>query len=385
MDRVREALRLLLEHARGRGERHAHGHLLPGAGDRLELKITLPLNAEDDGPAIDDAARDVTAALDEAVLELLAHAAVFQPGRILCLRCRRADCEHAAPPDGRSVFAGYGPTGTPRWIDFGQMLLDRHDPRVEQLYAEDNHQLLTAVSTEEDLVRELLPSFRDQRDYRIHGQVAAGWYRVADVTGRRQALAISVQAISTQPSGSRRRFGINVLGGGLAGESLEKLHDRLGLIPWSAGVRWGQSVLHRIAEEDLGQGRGAAAARDRRIEGLLAGLARRLAHTHRARDRRTSHAEERHESGSRPTRMAILDLSRAEDRAILVDTRRNTVVVLGERGRAHVFNDNGKLVTSVRYPPHTIAHRQEAGIWRPATPDEAAALRSRITSDIDGQ
>ncbi len=382
-DRVREAVRLLLEQARDRVERHPHRHLLPAAPDALDLRLALPLTESDD--ALGDTALRLSEALDRGVEELLAHAAVFAPGRVLCLRDGHTECEHATPPDPRRVFAGYGPTGTPRWVDFGQLLLDRHDPRVEQLYSESGEApLLTTVLTEEELTGELLPSFRDvRRDVRVHGQVAAGFYRIPDGTGRRQALAIAVQMISTRPKGARPRFGLNVIGRGPDDETLERLHDRIGAIPWMPAVRWGQSVLNHIAAEaggPQGRGRMPEPALRRRVDGLLGGLARRLARVHRARDRRTLHAEARHDSGERPTRMAVLDLSRANDEAILVDERRRTVVVLGERGRAHVFNGEGKLVTSVRYPPGTIARRRETGIWRRATPEEAANLRARVVS-----
>lgn len=374
-DRVREALSLLLEQAREKIERHPFGHLLPRLGGPLDLHLALPLTAHED--ALDAASEQVAEALDRALQDLLAEAAIFQPGRVFCLRCQRADCEHATPRDSREVLSGFGPTGAPRFVDFGQLLLDRRDPRVEELYDEDAAHLLTCALSEEELTSELLPAFRDpDRDYRIHGAVAAGWWRIPDETGGRQHLAVSILVTSARPRGGRRRFGLNVVSRGPGGESLETLHERLGVIPWVPAVRWGQSVLNRI---------GAAEARKpssedglgRRITGLLGGIARRLARVQRSRDRRTHHAEARHNSGERPTRMAILDLSRAEDQDILVDERRATVVVLGDRGRAHMFNKEGKLVTSVRYPPQTIARRRETGAWRPATPEETAEIRSR--------
>ncbi len=380
-DRVREALELLLEQAREKIDRHPFGHLLPHAGGRLDLRLNLPLGLPEQ--SLDAAAGGLAEALDRGVQDLLAQAAIFQPGRVFCLRCQRADCEHATPRDSREVFAGFGPTGAPRFVDFGQLLLDRRDPRVEALYDEEAAHLLTSVLTEEELTAELLPAFRDpQRDYRIHGHVAAGWWRIPDEAGARQHLAVSVLVTSARPRGGRRRFGLNVVSRGPGGESLEHLHERVGAIPWTPAVRWGQSILNRI---------GAAEARKpsadevlaRRIGGLLGGVARRLARVQRARDRRTHHAEERHNSGERPTRMAILDLSRAEDGDILVDERRATIVVLGDRGRAHMFNKDGKLVTSVRYPPQTIARRRETGAWRPATPEETAEIRSRaVLSDL---
>ncbi len=372
-DRLREAVRLVLEQARERVDRHPFGHLLPSGASDLELSLRLPLGPHD--PPLEDLAADLASRLDAAVHEVLAHAAVFVPGHVVCLRCRTAGCEHSAPPDGRQVFAGFAPTGTPRWVDFGQLLLDRRDPRVEQLYEDDAARLVTVEMGEDELTGELLPAFRDaRRDYRIHGQVAAGWYRLPDETGRRQALAVTIQAISSRPPSGRRRLGLNVLGIGPGGESLEHLKDRFGTLPWSPAVRWGQSVLNGMQAETRRPGPVLA----RRVAGLLAGLARRVSRVQRARERRTHHAAERHETGLRPTGMAMLDLSRAEDRDILVDVRRQTLVVLGDRGRAHVFNEDGKLVTSVRYPPQTIARRRQSGLWRAATPAEAASFRARL-------
>lgn len=372
---IREALRLLLVQARARADRHPFGHLLPRHGARLELKLDLPLSAVDVTPeALDALADEFSARLDERVNELLAHAAVFVPGRVVCLRCQGATCAHSAPLDPRHVFGGYGPTGMPRFVEFGQMLLARRDPRVEDLYDEDASRLVTVELSEKELTAELLPSFRDaRREYRAHGAVAAGWYRIPDETGRRQALAITIEVHSSRPRAGRRRLGINVLGVGPGGESLETLQDRIGLLPWTPAVRWGQSALNAIAAE----ARMPEGVLARRVEGLLGGLSRRIARVQRARDRRTQHAENRHETGARPTGMAMLDLSRAEDADILVDTRRKTLVVLGDRGRAHVFNEDGKHVTSVRYPPQTIARRRESGLWRQATAQEAALFRAR--------
>jgi len=76
--------------------------------------------------------------------------------------------------------------------------------------------------------------------------------------------------------------------------------------------------------------------------------------------------------------MALPDLARADDSELLVDTQAETFVVLGEKGRAHVFSPQGKHVTSVRYNPTSITRRQERGLWRPATRDEAAALREAV-------
>jgi len=373
-DRIAEALRLLDLELQERIDRHPHGHLLRRRGGRIELSLDLPVLST--GQALVEAIERFRERLDEVVGEALGRAVVFRPGAVFCLRCGRSDCEHAVPRGSREVFAGYGPTGTPRFLDLGQLLLARRDERVEDLFAERGR-LVVREMPGEDLLGDLLPPFREEPErFRLHGQVVAGWYRVPDRTGAPRALAVSFQVVSAGRPG-RRRLGLNVLGRGPDGESLEHLFDRVGRIPWLDAARWAQDVLARI-ERDQRRRRGGSELLDRRVTGVLAGLARRLARRERARARRTRHAELRHEQGDRPTEMAILDLSRAEPDRVFRDARRGTFVVLGERGRAHVFNEEGRHVTSVRYGPGAVERRVARGTWRPATPEEAARLRARV-------
>jgi len=373
-DRIAEALRLLDLELQARIDRHPHGHLLRRRGGRIELSLDLPVLST--GEALVEAIERFRARLDQVVGEALGRAVVFRPGAVFCLRCGRSDCEHAAPAGSREVFAGYGPTGTPRFLDLGQLLLARRDERVEDLFTGRGRLVVRQVPGEE-LLADLLPPFREEPDrFRLHGQVVAGWYRVPDRTGVPRSLAVSFQVVSAGRPG-RRRLGLNVLGRGPDGESLEHLFDRVGRIPWLDAARWAQDVLARI-ERDQRRRRGPDDLLDRRVAGVLAGLARRLARRERARARRTRHAELRHEQGDRPTEMAILDLSRAEPERVFRDTRRGTFVVLGERGRAHVFSEEGRHVTSVRYGPGVVERRVARGAWRPATPAETAGLRARV-------
>ncbi len=373
-DPVAAALRLLDLELRERIRRHPHGHLLRRKGGKLELVLELPVPSSDE--ALDDAIERFRARLDREVEAALERAVVFRPGAVFCLRCGRSDCEHSRPGAGREVFGGYGPTGTPRFVDLGRLLLARRDEEVEDLFRERGP-LVVRRMEEDELLRDLLPPFREGPGrFRLHGQVVAGWYRVPDRTGAPRALAVTFQVVSAGRPG-RRRLGLNVLGCGPDGESLESLFDRLGRIPWLDAARWAQDVLARI-ERDQRRSRGTDRLLDRRVAGVLGGLARRLARRERARSRRTRHAELRHEQGNRPTEMAILDLSRAEPGRILRDTRRGTFIVLGERGRAHVFSDAGKHVTSVRYGPGAVERRLARGTWRPATPGEATRLRARV-------
>lgn len=388
-DRILQAMKLLADEARERIDLHPLGHLLAGRGEPLDLHLAVPTALREG--RLEQMSRDAEEAIQTALQDLIQHTAVFQPGRIFCFRCQSAECEHAAPPDGRQVFTGYRGTGAPRFQDFGQWLLQRRDPRVDLLYREPP-QLVALASPGGELSADLLPECR-QGGYRLHGQVAVGWFQAPDaaIPGLRRPIAVTFQVISSRvaraamgSNGHRRRFGLNVIGTGPNGEPLDHLWDRLGEIPWGDSVRWAQTVLGGIEQQLARAPRTPDRAIEPRIEGLLNALARRLEKGSRGKERRTQHAQQRHREGDRPTRMALADLARATPDNLLVDTRRETLVVVGDRGRAHVFNQAGKLVTSVRYNPAIIEKRRQNGHWRVAAADEVRVLRERVAESTNG-
>lgn len=392
--RVREALRLLAEAVRDRVDRHPWGHLLGGRNDSVRLALELPTALREtlDANSLGALSENISTVLDEAIHQLLTHRATLRPGTVFCLRCRSAECEHARPDDPRQVFAGFGRTGLPDFRDLGQLLLEHGDPEVDRLYRQPP-ELIARVVRGSQITAELIDAYQDpESGYRIHGQVIAGWYAVPDPAGRPQSVAVTLQVVSTQPRGARsRRYALNVLGLGPDGEPLETLYDRLGEIPWTDSVRWAQEILDTLGEskkqkrKKRGRGPGGGHSVERRIDGLLRAIARRLVKDRRAHRRKTRHARERHAQGDRPTPMALPDLARADEDDLLVDVRAETFVVLGEKGRAHVFSPQGKHVTSVRYNPASISRRRERGQWRPATRDEAAALKEAVKTGADNR
>lgn len=384
-DRLRQALKLLADEVRERVERHPLGHLVAGRGERIELRLGVPTALRDG--KLERLSEDTSEAIQQAIQGLLHHNAVFQPGRVLCLRCQTAACEHAAPTDSRQVFTGWRASGLPRFADFGQWLLQRRDPRVDLLYREPP-QLVIHVVPEAELTGDLPPAFQPEGGYRIHGQAVAGWYRAPDPNGPaglRQPVAVSFQVISSRSRGQRRRFGVNIIGIGPGGEPLENLYDRIGEIPWSDAVRWAQGALTGLEAQLERSPRIPNEVVDQRLEGIVQGLARRLEKGWRGKERRTGHGEQRHREGDRPTRMALADFARAAPENLLFDTRRETLVVVGDRGRAHVFSLEGKLVTSVRYNPASIEKRRSNGIWRPAAAEEVSTVRERLEASPETQ
>jgi hypothetical protein len=372
-DALSTALRLLAKEVRRRILRHSQGHLLGGGNESLKLTLRLPATPR--GRWLEQTAGETSTALDEALRELLLHRTVFQPGSVYCLRCRSARCEHTRPVQSTEVFAGYSPSGVPLFLEHGQWLLENKDPRVDQLYRKPPR-LLARVTLGNDLTGRLLPAFRDlDSGYHIHGQVTAGWFRYPDAKGINQPLALTFQVVSSQPAKGPKRFGLNLIGCVPGDEPLETLFDRAGELPWAAAAQWGQGVLRQVERSLSRKQAPEDKAIDKRLEGLLNGLARRLERERRARERRTNHGHQRHRENDRPTWKAQADLAAAREEELLFDTRRETLVVLGDRGRAHVFNQAGKLVTSIRCSPFSIERRRKNGVWRQATTAEIEAFK----------
>lgn len=384
--------------------RHPQGHLLGVPGREVELSLRLPLAGADalDAGSLESRAAAIRADLRAEIETLLALTTAFEAGRVPDLRTGEPGTEGTLPTNGRFVFAGWTPSGRPRFLDFAQLLLERQHPDQHRLYGRPPA-LLTLTLDREDLRRELLPAFAepevpDAPRVRVHGQVVAGWFVVPRAAGTDAVLALTLQVVSVAAGSSPRRYALNVVGAGPDGEALSEVVARLdaehavpesGEPPWQHAVAWAQKALETLTPRPSPRGskrkrpgnetaQASGEAPEKRIRGILAGLARRLEQRQRSRRRRTDHAEKRHRGGDRPTRMALQDLAGAGAGEILVDERRDTMVVLGERGRAHVFNEIGKLVTSIRYTPDSIEKKRRLDIWRPASREEIQSLRKTV-------
>lgn len=357
------------------------GHLVESSLRRLDLRLPLALRGDEADPRrlAERLARIIDQHLDDAVQQ----AAAFRPGRTYCHRCEDSACEHARPPSCRHVFAGYAPTGLPRWEDFAQLCLDLKHPEVDRLY-EAPPALVTLVQDKAALHGGLLDVFRNGQ-YELAGQVIAGFFPVRGPAEQgRNVLALTVQAAVSRTRRGEPRLGLNLLGRTPSGEELDALWERESELPWRRAVRWAQTALQSIEPREAGRrGRRSAAAGDeqleRRLAGIMRGLARRLERDQRSRSRRTRHAEERHNSGERPTRKAVDDARDAKDEAFMVDARSGAIVVLGERGRTHFFANSGRLVSSVRYSREAIARKIKLEKWREARPEERKALLDQLS------
>jgi len=383
-ERLGEAAWELLQRlVRERLARKAGAHLVEPQLESLELQLSLPLA----GPGADAAsfAERLTAAVDQLLDDAVERAAIFRPGQAYCHRCESADCAHASPADCRQIFVGYSPTGTPRWKDFAQFCLERKHPLVDKLY-DDPPALISLVQDRRALHGSMLDAFQN-RAFELLGQLTVGFFSVrATAAEGRGVLAVSVQVVASTHRGSVPRVDLNLLGRSPSGQGLEQLWDRHEELPWRRSIRWAQAALQTLVPRGTPRD-GRSIARmlpelERRVIGILQGLGRRLEREQRARSRRTKHAEQRHVSGSRPTPKAIDDARSVNEESLLVDARKGTLVVLGQRGRTHFFTSEGQHVSSVRYSRDAIARKLKLELWSEATRDQLASFRRMIELQV---
>ena len=360
---IYEALRRM---ARQLLARKAGGHLVGAKLEELDLRLNVPLKGLRAESGV--FSREIVAAVEAQIDEVIERAAAFRPGHTYCHHCAGSICEHSLPPDARHVFVGYSPVGAPLWIPFPQYCLEMKHPDVQGLYR-DPPVFLTISQDAETLRGDLLDAWRNPA-YELLAQLVAGYFRVAARDGAgRGVLALTFQVTGSQASNGRLHLGLNVLGHAPAGDL-----ERAGDFTWRRSIAWAQSALESVTRPRRGGGRQKRAEIEERVAGILGGLARRLEREQRGRSRRTAHAQRRHASGERPTRKAMDDVFNVRPDAILVDEHSGVLVILGGRGRTHFLTPEGRLVSSVRYSRDAIERKQKLGTWRAASPGEAREL-----------
>ncbi|HZM70895.1 MAG TPA: hypothetical protein VFB95_11095 [Candidatus Cryosericum sp.] len=351
------------------------GHLVE---DRLHaITVSLPLIATERQEEAAAFPRDLLAAIERQIDAAIEAAAAFQPGQAFCHRCAAAACDHSRPPTSRHVFIGYGATGVPCWREFAQHCLELRHAEVDRLF-EEPPAFITFLQGRSELHAALLPPFQSG-GRELLGQVIAGFFNLPTRAGEgRGVLALTLQAVASGGAGGRSRIGLNLLGTGPDGSDLALLWERQQDLPWRRAVRWTQAALSSLDRPGSRHSGGRGPALEHRVMGILQGLARRLEQDVKGRTRRTAHADERHETGERPTRMALEDIKGARPEAFLLDERSGAFVVLGGRGRTHFFSPEGRLVSSARYSRDAVERKKKQGVWRALGSDVARTLRDSV-------
>ena len=341
----------------------------------------LPLEVElRPGSGADEKRRatDLLAELKRRVAEIGDGVVPFRPGRVYCFWCRSNACEHGRPVSPKEVFIGYDPTGRPRFTDFGDLVLARSDPRIEGIYS-DPPVPVAVYDSGKTLRADQLPVFGGRSAaFHVLGQVAIGYLLQSSARpGERPVFSLTFQAIETRGADGRILLDLNILGMTPEG-TLEAWMDTAFDGAVYDAVQRARRRIRDAGRQQKGQRhRGALEAA---VEPHLNELARTFERFYRQAGRRTAHLETRRREGGRPTHMALDDLRRARPGAFYRDEKHGTYVVLGPRGRTHVFNPDGLHITSVHYTRDAVERKQKLRLWRELARDEIDSFRISCAS-----
>lgn len=343
------------------------------------LKLDLPVSRFNE-EILKKSAADLRKLIDAQIDDGLRASRAFRQGTVFSFLYDSVESDQCAPPEPTSVFAGYQPNGRPEWVGFTNLCIARGEERVDRLFG-DHPEVIAFVQTVDELGEGLLPEFgRDSCAYKLLGQVVLGLVPEHLMSRKEDAqrVALTFQLVETRLSGAGPRLRLNVLGltpeqianaaaDSHRGSPAEGLRKTL-----RATQRRVDTLGRQMRVADGGEGE---LELDDRVHALLTQLRGDLEGIFRAHGRRTSHARDRHTQSERPTSDAMRDLTHAPDDRFLWDTRRETAVVIGPKGRAHVFSPEGLHVTSLRLSPGELERKKERGRWRPLRSDGIASLR----------
>ena len=335
-----------------------YGHLVGAGSWELEFKLRIDPSADWNvsfHPLLEE---QLLAQLEQAE----ARSDVYIPGRAYCFRCETSTCLHAVPSSPQQIFENYDPLGSPRWRDLAQHLIDHGDERMEQLYG-PRPSLLSCYVRGRDLRDQQLAAFgKASKTYALLGQIIAGYIPFARPGGEDQdALALTFQAVQIKNRQGRSRVELNTLAALPEQLALsDLLADQLAFVGRALKIATEafQRINHKL------EVRPVAEAPDllRQVPGLLRRLGSDLERGQRQHQRQTQHARERRQI-QRPVDKAMADLRLARQDRVFFDDRTKAIVLHAEKGRCHVFNEDGRHVTSFVIPMESVRQRLSRKRW----------------------
>lgn len=359
---------------------HQLGHELPGGVAQMPAAISLALELQLSKEGGDkQASAQLIKGLQETLLQARQAQAPFPTGRVPCFRAGHADGPQSLPPTATSVFNGHAATGKPTWIEFTSLCLERRDPRVSALYR-DPPAVIGLVQEADDLGEALLPEFHAQgQGYQVLGQVAVGLVPgpALGVAGDVGRVAFSLQVVSVSGPGGDRLY-LNPVGVDERAllEAAQGGSDRAeGLLK---AIKSARRRLRAVKRRQI-----THRERNQRGPDVAQVLHRTKVEVERALSpdrRRTQHAQDRHQSGQRPTLSAVGDATAAPLERLLEDTQRKTIVVLGPKGRAHIFSKDGRHVTSLKLEPGELERKTIRRRWRPLSEAQARQFQASLSA-----
>lgn len=350
--------------------------------------VTIPVG---NGLAGDAAARAAASALSARALDVVRGVAsgvdVWRNDGVFCLQCGDADCQHTQPPEPTDVFAGYLPTGKPSWVDFTHFCMDRGIEGFETLFVPRPGVIAVALSAT-DLAGELIESFRDGA-YTVAGAVVAGLIPAdfEPVRAGQGRIAVSLVAVVRIQGGSLsirlNQIGIDpeILDQAAGNQAHRGPAERIRRLLAATRARLeavAMAIKHDVGIPDFSDAALMAQRLDAAVMPVMNRLRSDLVAVFSGVEDRTKHGEHRSRSGLRPTSTAFTDAAGASDEKLFFDMAEKTVVVVGPRGRCHVFTRDARHVTSLTLEPGDLDLRVTRKRWRPLEPALVTAFRQAL-------
>jgi len=321
--------------------------------------------------------------IERCIREAGAKADCLQQGFVYCYHCETSQCCHAVPPRPHAVFQCYSSSGIPQWTDFAQLLVERNDERAYLLF-QKQPPVLAHVILGRELKREQLHLFgKASKSYDVLGQVASGYFHDPMGNGDSDRFAITFQVVESRGCLGETRLDMNILGWISDRMSAREYLDEYAEEALRQSVITAEISLEELREKlHPTQGRPSSRTRSQllgKVPGILKDLGTHLERSSRLSARRTRHAQRRSQE-ARPTAKAIDDALSASIERILLDERKDTIVVLGPRNRVHVFGKDGAHVTSLSIHKEAVGKRIKRRRWIPAPSHVLHAFQETLSS-----
>ncbi|MEE2644547.1 MAG: hypothetical protein VYD19_06400 [Myxococcota bacterium] len=291
--------------------------------------------------------------------------------------------ELVLPPRPDSLFIGYSSVGAPRWLSFARCCLEGGVEGAEGLFRTPPS--VIAISAEGGLESGVLATLTAESPVRLLGQVSIGLFPTDYLWDQRRNHAEEgeLQLFSVQILWVKKERGLGALRLNLIGWRREEIAEAAAEGPPRSRAEQLRRCLGRLEQrlKRLDQRERTLSAQRPKLAQLLSRLKGDLLRILRPRRDRTRHAEQRHRSMERPTSFATRDALEAGVERVYRDRHEETLVVIGPKRRAHVFNPSGEHITSLRLDPHDLERRKRQRRWVPVD----AAERDQLRAAIQGQ
>lgn len=371
-DPIEQALRLLDSAIRQEAKKAGvlrlsplHLDLIIGAGENL--------NHRPDQEAIQRQIKKVKQRINE---ELAAQIPTqWRRGTVFCF-----DSEQAiSPPSHDAIFTGYDALGRPQWQRLLPLCLQRQVEHLDRLYAQPAEAvaLMMKAPIGEALINEVAAG----RVYEVLAQVVIGPISASFRPLRQEdeRYTLTAQMIMSKPRERKLSIHLNILGldPDEIYEAAAKAAPRGPLARARNCILSAQKEARKL-QELLNLKRINYDRLPDEAERILAHLRDSLFRVLKGDLKRTQHAKTRHHSMERPTSEAWRDAKRAGNERLFWDQHQETVVVVGPKGRVHVFSLDARHVTSMRLGAGELERKTGQGRWRPLIGEQAKTFKFNL-------